>query len=199
MGRQKSYDRQSLTEAAMVQFWSNGFYATSIADLVRVTGVSKHGLYAEFGDKHGMFAAAMEAYFDSVVTPAFARVEADGAGIAEIETYFEAQIALAEQGGLPGPGCLVANTMVEAGPHEVSFQVFISRHLDRLTAGFENALRREAHRAGRARRFDAAAHAQFLTIASQGLWSVSRTTTEAAPLREFVDHLLTPIRKALTP
>ena len=194
MSRHKSYDPAAVTEAAMMQFWHRGFYATSIADLVTATGVAKHGLYAEFGDKHGMFASAMEAYFEQVVTPAFARVEAVGAGIAEIADYFEAQIRLAEQGGLPGPGCLVANTMVEAGPHEDRFAQFVARHLDRLAAGFANALQSLASRG-----FDVEAEARFLTISTQGLWSVSRTVRDGAELRAYVERLLKPYQEALAP
>mgnify|MGYP000483508879 CR=1 FL=1 len=199
MSRTKSYTRDTLTQAAMMQFWHHGFYATSIADLVAVTGVSKHGLYAEFGDKRGMFAAAMEHYFEAVVTPAFSRVEAEGAGLAEISEYFEAQISLAEQGGLPGPGCLVANTMVESGPHDGTFEQFVQRHLNRLTTGFDNALRGEAMRRPPNAKFNIPAEARFLTVASQGLWSVSRTTRDGDELRSFVTRLLTPLEQVFSP
>ncbi len=34
----------------MRQFWQHGFASSSINDPVRVTGVSRYGLYGEFGD-----------------------------------------------------------------------------------------------------------------------------------------------------
>ena len=121
-------------------FWTRGYYATSVDDLVRATGVSRHGLYSEFRDKRGLFVAAVETYVETVVSPAFARVEAEGAKLADIRAYFDTQISLAVERGLPGPGCLVANTMTESGPHDEVFGALVRRHLDRLNSGFRNAL-----------------------------------------------------------
>jgi TetR/AcrR family transcriptional regulator, transcriptional repressor for nem operon len=177
----------------MELFWAEGYYATSIDHLVAATGVNRHGLYAEFGDKRGLYAAVMETYSETVVSPAFGRVEAKGAGLADIRAYFNAQIGLAAAKGLPGPGCLIANTMTESGPHEAAFGALVQRHLDRLDAGFRNALQGAAGRGRRCADLDGLA--RFLTISAQGLWSASRVTPEAGPLRAYVDCLLRPIEE----
>jgi TetR/AcrR family transcriptional repressor of nem operon len=196
MPRAKQYDRKEVLARAMALFWARGYYATSIDDLVAATGVSRHGLYAEFGDKRGLFVAVMETYFETVVSPAFSRVEAKGAGFADIRAYFDTQIGLAVAKALPGSGCLVANTMTESGPHEAAFGVLVRRHLDRLEAGFRNALQQAAARRRRVADIDGLA--RFLTISAQGLWSVSRVTPEAGPLRAYVDYLLRSVEERLT-
>lgn len=61
-------------------FWARGYYATSIDDLVGAAGVSRHGLYAKFHDKRGLFGTVMETYFETIVSPASGRVETEGAG-----------------------------------------------------------------------------------------------------------------------
>ncbi|MFG1304753.1 TetR family transcriptional regulator [Xanthobacter autotrophicus] len=197
MPRLKQYDHKDALARAMERFWAQGYYATSIDDLVRATGVSRHGLYAEFGDKRGLFVAVMETYCATVVTPAFARVEAEGAGLSDIRAYFDTQIGLAVAKGLPGPGCLIANTMTESGPHDEAFAALVRRHLERLDAGFRNALRGACSRRRRTDAADVDSLARFLTIAAQGLWSVSRVTPEPGPLRAFVDDLLRPIEERL--
>ncbi|WP_158595835.1 TetR/AcrR family transcriptional regulator [Oleomonas cavernae] len=174
----------------MELFWSHGYYATSIDDLVRATGVSRHGLYAEFGDKRGLFVAAAEAYREAIVSPAFSPVEAPGAGLAQVRAYFETQINLAAARGLPGPGCLMANTMTESGPHDTVFRDLVQRHLDRLTAGFGNAVGNELRAKAPARPSLVARLASFLTVSTQGLWSVSRITPEPRPLRTYAAQLL---------
>jgi hypothetical protein len=63
----------------------------------------------------------------------------------------------------------------------------------RLNAGFRNALQGTA--AKRRRGADIDGVARFLTISAQGLWSVSRVTPEAGPLRAYVDYLLQPIEE----
>lgn len=197
MPRLKQYDRKDVLARAMELFWARGYYATSIDDLVRATGVGRHGLYAEFGDKRGLFVAVMETYVETVVTPAFSRVEAEGAGLSDIRAYFKTQIALAAAKGLPGLGCLVANTMTESGPHDKAFGALVRRHLERLDAGFRNALRGACSGHPLKDAADIDGFARVLTIAAQGLWSVSRVTPEPGPLRAFVDNLLKPIEERL--
>ncbi|MEM7048565.1 MAG: TetR/AcrR family transcriptional regulator [Acidobacteriota bacterium] len=192
MARPKQYDRSDVALRAMQRFWQHGYYASSIRDLVAATGVNRHGLYGEFGDKRGLFVAAVEAYCEAVVTPAFAAVEAPGAGWKEIRAYFEHQIALAESVGLPGPGCLLANTMVESGPHEALFQALVEAHLERLERGFRQALAGVA-----ASPADAERWAAFLVVSTQGLWSYSRTTARAEPLRAYVEQLLLAVERGV--
>jgi TetR/AcrR family transcriptional regulator, transcriptional repressor for nem operon len=188
--RPKAYAPQDLALRAMSQFWTHGYHATSIDNLVTATGVSRHGLYAEFDDKRGLFVAAMRAYFDTVVTPAFAPVEAQGAGFQQVRDYFEIQIARGEAAGLPGPGCLVANTMVEVGPHDEAFALLVATHLRRLTAGFRQVLVNEQRRLKPKASLDVDALAFGLTVSTQGLWSVSRTVDRADLLRAYATQLV---------
>ena len=193
MPKPRTYERSELIKAAMEQFWAHGFYATSIRDLVAVTGVSRHGLYAEFEDKHGIFLAALETYLETFVEEAFGRVEEDAASVRQIRDYFEYLIALAEENGLPGPGCLMANSMVEVGPHEEAFKAVIQRHLDRLRAGFAAALKNGQKRGEVEASLDVQRFAEFLAISAQGLWSASRMISDGAHLRAYVDTLLAPL------
>ena len=176
----------------MNHFWAHGYYATSIDQLVTATGVSRYGLYSEFGDKRGLFLAAAEIYIDEIVTPALARVERPGAGIDAIREYFVFQISLATKKGLPGPGCLLANTMVESGPQDRAFGRLVTDHLARLHQGFRAVLENDFRKSGAKNAADADGLARLITIASQGLWSVSRVTRTPEPLLEFVNQLLLP-------
>ncbi len=143
-----------------------------------------------------MFLAALEAYLDTFVREAFERVEGSDASAIQIRGYFEHLIALAEANGLPGPGCLIANTMVEAAPHEAAVKAVVQRHLERLQRGFEQALLNGQKRNEVDRSIDAERFAEFLTISAQGLWSASRMIEDVSHLRAYVDTLLAPIEKA---
>lgn len=184
MPRSRTYTEETVAERAMHRFWRYGYQGSAISDLVEATGVNRHGLYASFGDKQGLFRAAAAHYKEHIVTPAFAQVEAPGAGLPEIRAYFEHQIALAEAEGLPGPGCLMANAMTETGPHDPNVAALVLAHMERLAAGFRNAL------SGSVSARDRWREARFLMISAQGLWSVSRIATDAAPLRDYVDGLI---------
>jgi len=70
MSRPKANDRKEVVARAMERFWAHGYFATSIDDLVQATETSRHGLYAKFGNKHGLFVASLHAYSEIIVTPA---------------------------------------------------------------------------------------------------------------------------------
>lgn len=182
----------------MEVFWHQGYQATSLDSLVRQTGASRQSIYADFGGKRDLFLAALDRYQVEVVTPAFAQVEGSGADLSTIEAYFLQQIERAKQSGLPGPGCLVANTMTEVAPHDPEISERVEYHNDRLHAGFVNALINEC----RARLPDAgmkqlAVTATTTVIFSQGLWSFSRATRDSASLKGAVDQYLTQIRQGI--
>ena len=55
-------------------------------DLVKATGVSRHGIYSDTGGKRDLFLETFAIYQREVVSPAFAAVEADGAGSPKLHT-----------------------------------------------------------------------------------------------------------------
>ena len=175
MPRRKAHNRNDLVLGAMDYFWRVGFNAASMDDLVKATNVSRHGIYSEFGGKHELFLACLAAYQKEVVTPAFAAVEAPGAGLETIADYFEFQIARAEEGGLPGPGCLVANTLTEIAPHKEDVMAATRAHNDRLQIGFIYALS-NANKAALGED-DLNNLANLLVMSAQGLWSLSRSVS----------------------
>ena len=52
--------REAIVEAAADAFFDRGFAATSIEQVAAAAGVSKVTVYARFGDKRGLFTAAVE-------------------------------------------------------------------------------------------------------------------------------------------
>ncbi|OZC90718.1 hypothetical protein CH254_07335 [Rhodococcus sp. 06-412-2C] len=59
MGRTRSFDEAEVVASAAQQFRTNGYEATSLDDLLRVTGLHRGSLYQAFGSKRGLFLAAL--------------------------------------------------------------------------------------------------------------------------------------------
>jgi TetR/AcrR family transcriptional repressor of nem operon len=65
MARPRQFDEKQVLRAVRDQFWTAGYAATSLDDLMRVTGLGKGSLYAAFGDKHQLFLRVLRDYVDS--------------------------------------------------------------------------------------------------------------------------------------
>lgn len=185
MPRPRTHTKESLATSAMEVFWHKGYETTSLDDLVRATGVSRHGIYKDFADKHALFVASFPVYQQNVVTPAFEQVERDQAGFDEVASYFEMQISKAEMMGLPGPGCLVANTTTETVANETAVANCIEEHMQRLQSGFANVLRSEAYSPDNVEEVS-----RVMVVFTQGLWSTSRISKDANQLRQSVNTFL---------
>jgi TetR/AcrR family transcriptional repressor of nem operon len=157
-------------------------------DLVKATGVSRHGIYGSYGGKKALFLACFGRYQRSVVTPAFAAVEAPNATLQSVSDYFEHQISLGESVGLPGPGCFVANSATEVAPGDPEVMTEVARHNDRLRRGFALALQNSAPSIEPQRTRELA---DVMVIFTNGLWTMSRSVKEGDVLRKAVQNFLT--------
>lgn len=61
-GRPRSFDERAALEKAVRVFWTKGYDAVTIDDLVAGMGVVRPSLYAVFGDKATLFMRCLEAY-----------------------------------------------------------------------------------------------------------------------------------------
>ena len=139
MARNREFDPKVALDKAMMVFWRKGYIDTSIDDLVEATGVSRYGLYDEFGSKHGLFLASLDHYQNTAVNAYFGIVERSGAAMTEIKFYFDTLLnwyALPE-GKL---GCLMCNSATEVAPHDKSVQKKVGSALIRMSTGFSRAL-----------------------------------------------------------
>ncbi len=111
-GRPREFDRDEVIEKAMSLFWEKGFEATSMADIVEVTGLNKSSIYNTFGSKEELFALILDAYLERRVGMVTQMLTEGSAGLADIELFlsFVREEAFGEGGRM---GCLAVNTSTE--------------------------------------------------------------------------------------
>jgi TetR/AcrR family transcriptional regulator, transcriptional repressor for nem operon len=183
----------------MWTFWTRGYHATSIDDLVKATGVARSGIYSEFGGKDKTFAKCLAHYREAVAGPAIAILTNHDDGMASIREYFAYFIDRHRNHGLPGPGCFLANAVTEVAPHSAATREMARAHRRDLHQGFKTALRRAALNIGtepEPHKLDSLAN--FLSIASQGLWSYARAMDDLAELEQFADETLALVEARLS-
>ncbi|MBD3610778.1 MAG: helix-turn-helix transcriptional regulator, partial [Gammaproteobacteria bacterium] len=62
MARPVEFEMDTVLQKAMDTFWEHGYSATSMSNLVEVTGLKPGSIYAAFGSKEGLFLSAIDKY-----------------------------------------------------------------------------------------------------------------------------------------
>ncbi len=70
-GRPRTFDVDHVVTVAVESYWADGVEAVSINEICRRAGVSKPGLYREFGGEDGLMDAALARYAETVLAPNF--------------------------------------------------------------------------------------------------------------------------------
>ncbi len=112
MARTREFDPDVALERALALFWEKGYGDSSFDDIVETTGVSRYGLYEEFGSKRNLFRKALRGYMDRIQQQYQVGLRQPDASLPEIRSYFEGMMKLAE-GEAAQRGCLICNTTVE--------------------------------------------------------------------------------------
>ena len=188
MARPRNTSREALVPNAMHVFWRHGFAGTSISDLVSATKLTREALYQAHPGKEALFTACLDQYRLDVVDPAIAAVRTLPETRDPLQHYFDFQIDRAVALGLPGPGCLIANTSCEpiAAKDEVAERV--TAHVERLQALFVGALK--AFASDEVPKSRIVRVSRTLAIATQGFWTWSRTIGDERVLRREARNLV---------
>jgi len=137
-GRPTEFDRKVALEDAMRLFWSNGYEATSLADLLSAMGIGRQSLYNAFGDKHSLFIEAVKHYGMQAVQQLITIFEAPGSPLGNIRTAFDTVASLATSEDYCG--CLVTNSIVELAPHNEEVRELVRAIIKRTTTAYKSAL-----------------------------------------------------------
>ncbi|MBX3024176.1 TetR/AcrR family transcriptional regulator [bacterium] len=119
-GRPRQFEYDAALDAALRAFWERGYAGTSIDHLTAAMGLNRPSLYAAFGNKDAVYAAAIAHYVDTVGRAYVAALNRPPALADALTAFFAAVIDVAT--GRHGPtGCALACTLpAEAGASPVA-------------------------------------------------------------------------------
>ena len=141
-GRPRKFDHTTALDAALRTFWSRGYGGTSMDELCLAMGMNRPSVYASFGNKDAVYAAAVEHYVRTIGVH-FLTPLADPDLDAALTGFFRAVIDTVS--GRHGPrGCIVSCTL----PAEAEVSEEARVQLGRVLAQVDDAL---AERLARAR------------------------------------------------
>lgn len=140
MGRPKSFSEEAALEKALNLFWQHGYQGIGLTELLSGMGIARQSLYDTFGNKRQLFIKTIEHYRNTRLTEALALLERDGSprqNVKDVVRFFE-HLALDKR----ARGCLVANSLVEIGPHDPEIRELLAQTLGLLEKSITKELRR---------------------------------------------------------
>jgi TetR/AcrR family transcriptional regulator, transcriptional repressor for nem operon len=189
MARPREFDEAAVLDAAAECFWSRGYEATSVRDLIERTGLTGASLYNAFGDKRALYEKALDHYVEGSIADRIRRCqelpprEAIGA--------FFAEILKRSLGDSQHKGCMLVNAALDVAPHDPGFQKIVAEVLARIERFFLDCVR--AGQAGGAitRSVPAKDLARHLLGVLMGIRVLARVRPERALLEGVVRTALT--------
>lgn len=112
MARPREFDMDEALERAMHAFWSHGYAATSLSDLMQAMDLQKGSIYKAFGDKHSLFIAALERYLEMVYKLNEEMIAGEKSPKECIRLWLETELKFI-CGQELNRGCLIVNSLVE--------------------------------------------------------------------------------------
>lgn len=190
MARPRQFEEAAVVHAAMQVFWQQGFQSTSIQQLVDATGLKRGSLYGAFGDKRGLFLAALDLYATTFIAAMRTRLE-------QTDDPVEALRDFVRQSGIDGRdperlalGCLMGKTCGEQATDDAAIRARVDRFVTDLQGVMADGLRR-----GQAMGLfdpdrDADAVALFIQCTLQGRALLGRARAHDSLTTGVIDELL---------
>ena len=138
MARPREFDETVVLDAAVECFWSRGYEATSVRDLIGTTGLTGASLYNAFGDKRALFRTALDHYVEGSIGERIRRCGALPPREA-ISTFFD-EILSRSLNDRRHKGCMLVNSALEIAPHDAEFRKTIAGVLVRIETFFRESL-----------------------------------------------------------
>ncbi|HDR7624991.1 TPA: TetR/AcrR family transcriptional regulator [Bacillus mycoides] len=183
MARLREFDKEKALDAAMQLFWEKGYAATSLSDLTAKMEIQRPSLYAAFGDKEGLFEAALRRYTNLHAASIRTKLQKEQSVKEAIRIFFENMVE-EEYKKESNKGCFCINTMVEIAPHNEKFEVLTREHQMYLSVIFQELITKEIQSGELQSDVNAKALAQTLVTSLIGLTVLMKSRPE----RSVVDN-----------
>ena len=132
MARPREFNMDQALDAALNTFWTQGYEATSMTDLMEATGLHKGSLYKAFVDKHDLFMKSLTRYLDGAWAISQAILTEAQTPIDGLRAWLQGAALLCSQQPIQR-GCMAMNAAIELGPHDGEVAGLLRSHHARVS------------------------------------------------------------------
>lgn len=138
-GRPREFDIDRALQCATQQFWSAGYEATSLADLLRVMKLSKSSLYQTFGNKEALFIRCLEYFQVTMANDLLGKLHNARSPRQFLADYLDGVIDEANRKSAR-KGCLLVNTANELAQRNVPVRDAVASGGEQMIKVFSSAI-----------------------------------------------------------
>jgi TetR/AcrR family transcriptional repressor of nem operon len=185
MAWQKQFDEEEVLQKAMKAFWSRGYAATSVQDLVRAMGINKGSIYGTYGNKRSLFIRALR-YYNGKRKALLAGLERSESSLSAIQGLFQSRIdeIFSDSERL---GCFLTNTALELAAHDAEIRDIVAQRQMEIEGFFQRLIERGQADGEISDHLDPASAAQGLLASLFGILVLSRSRPEPYLLKSIAD------------
>ena len=117
VGRPKTVDRDEALTKAIGVFWKQGYEGASMKLLTDEMGINSPSLYAEFGDKHGLYLEAINSYATNDACTPLVALETVPNIQKAVRAFFEAVVDYSTHHDSGAKGCFLVSCVATSAGH----------------------------------------------------------------------------------
>src|SRR5690349_8764362 len=185
MGRTREFDDEAVLDRAAEVFWRRGYDVVSVQDLEASTGLGRGSLYNAFGDKEGLFIAALDRYAERFGAAPFRHL-AHRDVAKGIRRMLEAIVERMEKPANPR-GCLLTNTSLSFGTGSSRIDAYVAGKIGAMEKRIEVAAARAGDEGQIPADADPRQLARYYCAVAQSLGVMHKAFGAAAGLRDIVE------------
>lgn len=192
-GPNKQFDHDNVLDKALTLFWEKGFEATSMQQLVDAMGINRASIYQTYGNKNKLFEASIIRYIENTLNYMRSLLELDDSPLTNLQNAFKGFIKQSLDGQLQG--CLINNTAIELGPHDLTMAEKIRQVWVQFEKIFSDLLLKSIDRNELNKKTDVTQMASLLNTTLQGLLVKTKAGTSKKDLFSDIDTLFDLVRQ----
>lgn len=186
---EKSFDVDETLDKATRVFWSKGYEATSMSDLLDATGINKGSLYNTFKNKKTLFVMGLLKYDRDHRKATLDELSAMSDPVAAIGLMFDGMIDECAS-DTDKKGCLLVNTALELPHHDKDVADIVKAAMEDIEEFFSVQIRRGQQSGQLSGDIDAVNAAKALLSSVIAIRVMSRGVFDAAGLDAIRTHAL---------
>lgn len=184
MARPIEFDRNAALNAAMQQFWEEGYEASSIQKLLTVMGINRGSLYGSFGDKESLFKDVVDCYEQMLSVHAERTLTAIEHPLEAIEAFLLLRYQAPRR--MLARGCLFVSSVSELSHIEPQLARLVAKKLKKIELAIAARLAEAQQQGLVCRQESPELLASFLTVMTDGLALRSKVTQNKDEMQQLV-------------